>query len=482
MNELERIPPQAIDCERSAIGAALLSDEAAGTLCDLLKPTHFYRPDHQAIVAAVTNLEAHGMPVDLVSVARELSGRLEEIGDQQNPGAAYLALLAEMAPLGAGPEYYCGEILTAWQRRELIRIGNELALTASNGEAPATLVEQAEARLYAVTAGQEVNEVTEIGAVIAEVMERLDRRVVTGIPTGLPRLDGLTGGILPGSYSILAARTSIGKTALAVGITRHLLIRGQPVLYVSYEDGAVGVTERLLAMETGVPLWAIRRSKDLTDAQLATLTVGGEVCKRWPLVLVNAARRRLGPVQIRRQVRRARGRHANLALVVIDYLQLVGEPPDMRRNANREQAVAQTSAMVASMAREFGVAVLALSQLNRMAEGRRGHQPLMSDLRESGSLEQDADVVMLLHRPGYYEDGKDHGAASQRSKLVVAKHRAGATGGIDLAFVKRLARFVTPGQEEEAEHREPALPLEDEPEPEPAPAAVAAEDGDDIPF
>lgn len=447
---IEHVPPHALDCERSAIGAALLSDEAAGALCDRLTPTHFYLLDHQVIVAAIISLEARGNPVKLVSVGHELGDRLGEIGDRENPGAAYLAALAETVPSAVGIEYYCDQILAAWQRRELIRAGNDLVLAAEqDGASPPALIEQTETRLYAVTTGTEVDEVIQIGRAVEEILDRLDHHVVTGFPTGLPRLDGLTGGIVPGSYGVLAARPSIGKTALAVGITRQLLLRGHGVLYVTYEDGAPGVTERLLAMETGVPLYAIRRSTVLTDEQLVRLSVGGGVIGRWPLVVVNAAMRRLGPVRIRRQVRRARARHENLALVVIDYLQLVGEPPDMRRSANREQIVSAISAMLASLAREFDVAVLAVSQLNRAAEGRKDHRPQMSDLRESGSLEQDADTVMLLHRPGYYEGGLDHEAACQRSKLLVVKQRAGPTGSADLMFVKALARFVTPGREEE---------------------------------
>ena len=431
-----RVPPHNLDAERSLLGAMLLSRDAIGPAAEKLDAGDFYKPGHQHIYDAVCTLYASGEPADPVTVAEVLARAelLEQIG-----GLAYLLELQSTTPATSNSARYAAIIEERALLRRMIGVAGEIAeLGYSVPEDVSKALDEAESAMFAL-AERRVTDTTRVlrdllTAGLDHLEDLYDRgESITGVPSGLVDLDERLSGLQPSSLVIVGARPAMGKSALALGIAAHVAIRShRPVLYFSLEMGHLELTQRLLSSEAEVRSDRLRNGK-LTDDDWSRIhrTVG-RLAEAQLYIDDNP---HLTVMEIRAKARRLKSRIGDLGLVVIDYLQLMSG----RANAeNRQVEVAEISRGLKILARELEMPVMALSQLSRNLESRSDKRPMLSDLRESGSLEQDADVVLFLYRDElYHPDSTDQGLA----ELLIAKHRNGPTGSMQLAFRSTFTKF-----------------------------------------
>lgn len=431
-----RVPPNNLDAERSLLGAMLLSREAIGPAVEKLAASDFYKPAHQHIFDAVASLYAAGEPADPVTVAETLSraGLLEQVG-----GLAYLIDLQASTPATSNAARYATIIEERALLRSLISVAGDIAeLGYSVPDDVAKTIDEAEARMFAL-ADRRVTDTTLIlrdllTAGLDHLEDLYDRgESITGLPSGLFDLDEQLSGLQPSSLIIIGARPAMGKSALALGMAAHAAIRvGRPVLYFSLEMGHLELTQRVLSGEAEVRSERLRNGK-LTDEDWSRIhrTVGR--LAEAPLYIDDNPN--LTVMEIRAKARRLKARVGDLALIVVDYLQLMTGSTSAE---NRQVEVAEISRGLKVLARELETPVVALSQLSRNLESRSDKRPMLSDLRESGSLEQDADVVLFVYRDEVYDpDSDDQGLA----ELHLAKHRNGPTGTVQLAFRSSFTKF-----------------------------------------
>ncbi|WBP92180.1 replicative DNA helicase [Kitasatospora cathayae] len=435
--DFEKVPPQDLAAEQSVLGSMLLSKDAIADVVAMLKPADYYRPAHELIHSVILDLFTAGEPADPITVADELTKRGELV---RAGGASYLHTLVTTVPTAANAEYYAQIVHERAVLRRLVGAGTAIASMgyAAEGEVDEVVAAaQAElAKVDDVRAEEEILKVEDtIGATFA-LMENIASRDkdVHGVPTGFADLDALTNGLQPGQFVIIAARPAIGKSTLALDMARHAAIRaGVPTTLFSLEMTRDELTMRMLSAEARVGLHLMRNGH-LTDADWDRLAAVTPSINAAPLFIDDSPN--LSAVQIRAKARRQQQRHG-LGLVVIDYLQLMQNGG--RRAENRQQEVSEISRNMKLLAKELNVPVVALSQLNRGPEQRTDKTPMASDLRESGSLEQDADVVILLHREDAYD--KESPRAGE-ADMIVAKHRNGPTATITVAFQGHYSRFV----------------------------------------
>jgi replicative DNA helicase len=433
--DFERTPPQDIAAEQCVLGGMMLSKDAIADVVEVLRGHDFYKPAHQAVYDAVIDLYGRGEPADAVTVAAELSkrGEIARIG-----GAPYLHTLISSVPTAANAGYYAKIVQERAILRRLVEAGTRIVqLAYSTGDAD-DVVDQAQAEVYAVTERRASEDYLRLSEIMEGALDEIDAinsrgGQLTGVPTGFADLDQLTNGLHPGQLVIVAGRPSLGKSALAVDFLRSAAIKhGLPSCIFSLEMGRNEITMRLLSAESRVPLHSMR-SGTMTDQDWTRLARRmGEVSSA-PLFIDDSPNMSL--MEIRAKCRRLKQRH-DLRLVVVDYLQLMSSP---RRVENRQQEVSEFSRSLKLLAKELDVPVVALSQLNRGPEQRADKKPQLSDLRESGSLEQDADVVILLHREDAYERESPRAGEAD---LIVAKHRNGPTATVTVAFQGHYSRFV----------------------------------------
>ncbi|WP_042507055.1 replicative DNA helicase [Tropheryma whipplei] len=427
-------PPCDINAERALLGSVLLSKDAAAEVFDRIKPNHFYYEVHKEIYKVMLDLYAASEPTDMVSVSESLrkNHRLEH-----TKGFEYLNGLAEMVPTPANVYFYVNIVMEKAILRNLAQTGVNIFHMAMDGVHDVEeIVNKAQSDIFSVTTDESDDDLIRLDAVVKETCEGLDEShtnedVLRGIETGFTRFDSLTNGLHPGQMVIIAARPSMGKSTLALDFARSAAIKQRvPTVFFSLEMGRQDIAMRLLSAETGIPLQNIRHGKLSPGDWGAIGSLQGKLADV-PFFIDDSPNVNL--VEIRAKCRRLK--QQGLGFVIIDYLQLLS---GSQRVETRQQEVSEFSRSLKLLAKELQLPVLALSQLNRSSEQRADKRPAMADLRESGSIEQDADLVVLLHRDEYY----DKNARAGEGDLIIAKHRNGPTDNIPVAFHGKYSRFA----------------------------------------
>jgi replicative DNA helicase len=434
-NGVERLPPQSREAERSVLGSMLRDNAAIGDVVQIVRQDNFYADAHQKIFSAIISLYQDGKPVDTVMLAELLKDRkhIDDIG-----GYGYLGELWDAAPTAANAEYYAQIVRDKAIVRHLIHAGTEILRDAYDQGLPADeLLEGAERKILDIAQLGIIGQAYTLQQALREAYDRIDVRkqrghdTISGLPTGFVDLDDKTAGLQNSELVILAARPSVGKTALALNIIRHVALEDeQPVFMVSLEQSRIELAERLLCCQARVDSHKLRKGHLGSDDMSKLVAAGGQLGEAKLFIDDTPGQ---GMLRIAANARRLKLRHG-IKLVVIDYLQLI--EPDNRRDSRQEQ-VANISRRLKFLARELSIPVLALAQVNRTSEDRQDHKPRLADLRESGSIEQDADTVMLMHRPELFEPGQHEGVV----EVHIAKQRNGPTGEITLTYIKQFMRF-----------------------------------------
>src|SRR5215831_18393098 len=440
--DYDRTPPQDIPAEQSVLGGMLLSKDAIADVVEVLRPTDFYRPAHQLTYDAVLDLYARGEPADAVTVSAELTraGQMNRVG-----GATYLHTLISTVPTAANAGYYAQIVAEKAILRRLVTAGTrivQMGYDTATGQSDIVgsiddVVDRAQAEVYDVTERRTSEDYVHIESLLTGTLTEIERiadsgGVGTGIPTGFARLDEITNGLHPGQMITLAGRPGSGKSTLALDFARSAAIKHRkPTVLFSLEMGKLELMMRLLSAEALVPLRNMR-SGHMADQDWARLARRAGDLAEAPPFLDDSPN--LTMMEIRAKARRLRQRH-DLQLIVIDYLQLMTSG---KRVESRQQEVSEFSRAIKLLAKELDVPVVALSQLNRGPEQRTDKRPMLADLRESGSIEQDSDVVLLVHREDMYERESPRAGEAD---LIIAKHRNGPTATVAVSFQGHYSRF-----------------------------------------
>jgi replicative DNA helicase len=412
----------------------MLSSDAIADVVELLLPEDFYRSANGKIYEALRGLYAKGEPVDIVTGVEELKRRslLEDVG-----GHLYLRDLVDQVPTPASAAHYARIVSqTALLRRLIGAAADIMDIAYAAPPDPEGVADEAEQRIYDVARREDRDEVAVLRDLVDQAMvdlENIQNREAryTGLPTGFIDVDDLTSGLQPGNLVVIAARPGVGKSSLATNIARNVAVSGHPVAMFSLEMSRNEIGMRLLCSEAGVP-WDRIRSKRVEPHHWSRVVQAAEILHDAPLHIVDAGN--VNIVDIRAKARRMRTGRQGLDLIIVDYLQLMTSAL-ARRPDNRQQEVAEISRSLKLLAKELRIPVVALSQLNRNPEARADKRPQLSDLRESGAIEQDSDVVMFIHRDDSDPEKK------RQTELIVAKHRNGPTGNIRLDFEPSLTQF-----------------------------------------
>jgi len=433
----DRLPPQNLDAERSTLGAMFLDKDAIYRAMEILRPDDFYKNAHRYIYQTVLELTNKGEPVDLVTVSEALrqKKRLDEIG-----GIAYLTELANAVPTAAHIGHYARIVEEKSLLRQLIHTAGEIMAAGYDAEDDAEhIIDAAEKNIFAVTnrrAGRDIGSLKQILIEAFEQIERLyeSRGTFTGVPTGFADLDRLTAGLQPSDFIILAARPSMGKTTFALNMAENAAVNLKiPVIIFSLEMSQEQLAVKLLCSEAGVDNQRIRTGNLLEEDWPRLSHALGRLSEAMIFIDDSPG---ISALEIRAKARRIKSEHG-LGLVIVDYLQLM---QNRYRVENRQQEVSEISRSLKALARELSVPVVALSQLSRAVEQRTNKRPSLADLRESGSLEQDADLVCFLYREDYYEPETEK---KNITELIVAKHRNGPTGTVEFLFQKEFSKFMS---------------------------------------
>ena len=432
----ERTPPHDLLAEQSALGGMMLSKDAVADVVETVRGGDFYVPKHEIIFDAILSLYAQGEPTDVIAVTDELTkiGELSRAG-----GADYLHTLTSLVPTAANAGFYSTIVAERALLRRLVEAGTRIAQMGYSGEGEVLdLVNTAQAEIYAVTGGTQTEDYVPLTDAVAAAIDEIEAAKgkdgqMTGVPTGFADLDELTNGFHAGQLIIVAARPALGKSTLALDFARSASIKhDMPTIIFSLEMGRSEIAMRLLSAEASVPLQSMRKGTVEARDWTTIASTRGRINDA-PLYIDDSPNMTL--VEIRAKCRRLKQR-VGLKMVIIDYLQLMTSG---KRVESRQQEVSEFSRALKLLAKELQVPVIALSQLNRGPEQRADKKPAISDLRESGSLEQDADMVILLHRESAYE--KDNPRAGE-ADLIVAKHRNGPTRTVTVAFHGHYSRFA----------------------------------------
>jgi replicative DNA helicase len=439
----DKIPPQDIEAERSVLGAMMLSKDAIADVVEVIRPDDFYRPAHQLVYDAILDLYARGEPADAVTVSAELTraGQLTRIG-----GAPYLHTLISMVPTAANAAYYAAIVGDRATLRRLVTAGTrivQMGYDTASGSSDVVgsvddVVDRAQAEIYEVTERRSSEDYVHIESLLQPTLDEIDKisstgGVGTGIPTGFQRLDEITNGLHAGQMVTIAGRPGSGKSTLALDIARSAAIKHhKPTVIFSLEMSKVEIMMRLFSAEASVVLSNIRNGH-MSDQDWTRLARRSSEMADAPLFIDDSPN--LTMMEIRAKARRLRQRQ-DLQMIVIDYLQLMTSG---KRVESRQQEVSEFSRAMKLLAKELEVPVVTLSQLNRGPEQRTDKKPMLSDLRESGSIEQDSDMVLLVHRPDLYEPETERAGEAD---LIIAKHRNGPTATVAVAFQGRYSRFA----------------------------------------
>lgn len=437
--EAGRIPPQSIDAEKSLLGAVLIDEEIIADVSEQVSPKDFYDKRHHTVFAAMMRLYERHKPVDLLTLTEELKKKdqLEIVG-----GSAYLTELTNYVPTAAHAVAYAELVAQKAVRRRLIKASSEISEMGFDEDTTTQeLLEKAEAELFSVSDQSLKQDLVSIESILTESFDRIEelhrnKGQLRGIRTGYRDLDNMTAGLQRSDLIILAARPAMGKTTLVTNLAYNVAtIAKLPVLFFSLEMSKEQLIDRMLADASGVDSWNIRTG-NLSDDDFSKLSEAmGEMAEA-PIFIDDTPG--LSVLEMRTKGRRA-AHDQPLGLIIVDYLQLMQS--NGNHNGNRVQEVSEISRGLKLIARELNVPVIALSQLSRSVESRTPPVPQLSDLRESGSIEQDADIVSFIYRPGYYEP--DNPEVQNITDLIIAKHRNGPVGKVQLYFHPERLRFMS---------------------------------------
>jgi replicative DNA helicase len=432
----QRVPPQSIPAEACVLGSMILDANCIDVVVQIVKADHFYRPAHQSVFQVLVEMKDQGLPIDLVTVKEELVRRkhLEQVG-----GVEYLAGLVTGVPNAASAEYYATIVRNKATLRQLIAAGTDIINDAYDAQDPSEqIIDRAEQLVFDIAAdrvGEQVHHLKSLLEKTFETLQAQDGQLITGMSTGYVQLDELTSGLQPNEMIIVAARPSMGKTSLLLNIIEHMGVLDRiPVAIFTLEMSKEQLTQRFLAAHARFDLRRMRRgsisAEDWTKLQMAA-----DDLQQAPIYIDDSPE--LTVLQLRAKARRLKASY-DIKCVFVDYLQLMNYHGKAN---NRQEQIADMSRGLKALARDLGVPVVTAAQLNRGPAGRPTHRPLMSDLRESGSLEQDADVVALLHCEDYYHRGEHDYTPTNTTDLIIAKQRNGPTGVVKLQFLPHCTRF-----------------------------------------
>ena len=441
----ERVPPQNIEAEQAVLGAMLIDKEAIAKASEILTSTDFYREAHRVIFNAMLELYNKNEAVDMVTVTEILKrdNKLEDIG-----GLAYITSLANVVLTAANVKYHADIVAEKSVLRQLVRVSTEIAAMGYEAnEDVGTLLDTAESRILEISNRKKKADFTPINDVLMESVQNIEKLInnkggLTGLPSGFADLDKLTSGLHPSDFIILAARPSMGKTALALNIVQNVALRahkkigGEPrsVAFFSLEMSKEQLVNRMLCAEAGIDSQRLRVG-EMGDKDWDALWGACDSMSKAKIYIDDTAG--ITVMDMRSRARRLKAEHG-LDLIVVDYLQLMQGSGKKNNSGDRQQEVSEISRSLKALARELDVPVLALSQLSRSVEARQVKRPMLSVLRESGSLEQDADIVAFLYREDYYNPETEN----KHTELIIAKHRNGPVDTVNLFFHKQFTKFV----------------------------------------
>jgi replicative DNA helicase len=434
-----RVPPHDLEAEQSLLGAMMISEDAVATAIERVQAEDFYQAGHRSIFQALIELFQGQKPCDLVTLQSELRAKnvLADVG-----GAAYLSQLLNAVPTAANAPAYAELVKEKALRRRLITICGEISRDAFLPQARAeTCLDEAEQKVLQLSQFRITRPYVRIKDLLGEAFNAIERlydnkQNITGVPSGFAKLDEYTSGFQPSDLIIVAARPSMGKTAFCLNIAQYAAHAAKvPSLIFSLEMSKTQLTNRILCSEARVDGQKVRRGF-LGDEDWSKLTLTVGVLENSPVFIDDTPGATL--LEIRSKARRAFAQE-KIGLIVIDYLQLINSPASSGGEVNRQQEVSNISRGLKGLARELNVPVICLSQLSRAVESRTDKRPMLSDLRESGAIEQDADVVMFLYRDIYYNPKKDE--SRNKAEVIIAKQRNGPVGSCELAFFPEYARF-----------------------------------------
>jgi replicative DNA helicase len=428
-----RVPPHNLEAEESVLGSMMLSGEAIAGVVDIVKEEDYYRPVHQRIHRAILAVYARGEPVDAITTVEELKRKqmLDEVG-----GPLYVYNLVQQVPTPASAPYYARIVADHAMLRRLIEAASKIMATAyAVPEDPRKAADQAEGLVYAVSRQRDQDEVISVRELVDESMSALEHiqqrdSQFAGVPTGFRDLDELLSGLQKGNLIVIAARPGVGKSSFVTNVARNVAMDGHPVAMFSLEMSRFEIGMRLLCGEAGVP-WDKVRGGHMGPDDWTRIVAAAERLHEIPLYIVDSGNVTI--VDIRAKARRLRARREGLGCVIVDYMQLMS---GHARTESRQQEIAEISRSLKLLAKELEIPVIAVSQLNRDPERRQDKRPQLSDLRESGAIEQDSDIVMFIHR----EDSEDL-SVKGKADVIVAKHRNGPTAVVPLTFLPHLTQF-----------------------------------------
>ncbi len=440
-----KIPPQALDLEEAVLGALMLDQNAVNNSIEIIRKEFFYEPKHQFIFEAVRYLFEEGRPVDILTVVEQLrrNGNLEIAG-----GAYYITQLTNRVTSGAHIEFHARVLTEKFIQREMIRIATETINEAYDETTDVVdLLDKTEQRLMDINDNNFRTDYKDMHSLLANAMEEIEKAQnteggISGVPTGFTNLDRMTGGFQKGTLIILAARPAMGKTAFALSMARNIAVEFQkPIAFFSLEMTALELVMRLVSSESEISGEHLKKGEELKDWQREQLARKIQPLNDAPIFIDDTPQ--LTIFELRAKCRRLKQRH-DIQMVFIDYLQLMHVGGDGK--GNREQEISTISRQLKALSKELNIPILALSQLSRAVETRGGSKkPMLSDLRESGAIEQDADIVTFIYRPEYYGIMDDEqGTTMGMADIILAKHRSGAVGEVRLKFVSKFARFENP--------------------------------------
>jgi len=439
MDEL-RLPPHNLEAEQSVLGAMLIDSEAAPIVTGILQPAHFYRENHRQIYETMLRLYAKGEPIDLITLSDALAQRgiLEQVGDVQ-----YLTLLANMVPSSAVVDHYAQIVQSKAILRELINAAQQISAACYQQEEVSSVLEEAERLIFQLSQSRVRRDFQGMSEIIAEVYERIAYMVqnkgsVSGLATGFRALDELTSGLQPSDLIIIAARPSVGKTAFALNIAQNVAIRQrQAVAIFSLEMAKDQLAMRMLCTEARVDGQKVR-SGWLDSNDWKRISEASDILAEAPIFIDDTPA--ITAMEMRSKARRLKLEH-DIRLIIVDYLQLMRGGG---RTESRQQEVAEITRSLKAIARELQVPLIALSQLSRRAEEREGKRPGLADLRESGEIEQAADVVAFLYREDYYDQDTPN---RNIIEVIIGKHRNGPVGTVKLTNLRHIGLFSDPAPE-----------------------------------
>ncbi|OEH86511.1 replicative DNA helicase [Desulfuribacillus stibiiarsenatis] len=438
MDELsfDRLPPHNTEAEQAVLGSILLDNNALVTVSEFLQPEDFYRKNHQLIYSACLEIYEKNEPVDLVTLSSYLldNNMIDDVG-----GLTYITGLSNGVPSAANAEYYAKKVEEKAILRRLIFAANGIAQKGyDGGHEIAELLDQAESKIFEVSQRKVGKAFTPIKDVLLDTFHRIEslhssRGEVTGLASGFYKLDGMTAGFQKSDLIIIAARPSVGKTAFALNVAQNIAVHSKaPVAIFSLEMSKDQLVQRMVCAEGNVDANRIRTGK-LLEEDWPKLTMAMGRLSEAPIFIDDSPN--VTVLEMRAKLRRLQAEHG-LGLVMIDYLQLLNSH---RRSDNRQQEISEISRNLKGLARELDVPVVALSQLSRAVESRQDKRPMLSDIRESGSIEQDADIVGFLYRDDYYNPETEK---QNIIEIIIAKHRNGPVGSVELLFLKQFNKFV----------------------------------------